>query len=158
MIDQLIFPEESQLLMEPYLRTIEAGADLSIENDAKNKEAAPEGTSTGSDFTPRCSHQQEVTYAPLWGGKILFLAGNMVGENSAAYWFQQGKIPDRLLKQTLSQLPQNVSQLVAQAAQEAPRDAVNSSVRIMSGCWRRFSCSSSGKRSRSKSSSGLDPV
>ena len=118
MIDQLLFPEESQLLMEPYLRTIEAGADLSIENDAKNKEAAPEGTSTGSDFTS-VLHQQEVTYAPLWGGKILFLAGNMVGENSAAYWFQQGKIPDRLLKQTLSQLPKNVSQLVAQAAQEA---------------------------------------
>ena len=118
MIDQLLFPEESQLLMEPYLRTIEAGADLSIENDSNSKEAAPEGTSTGSDFTS-VLHQNEVTYAPLWGGKILFLAGNMVGENSAAYWFQQGKIPDRLLKQTLSQLPQNVSMLVAQADQEA---------------------------------------
>ncbi|MBO7680060.1 MAG: hypothetical protein J6S75_10365, partial [Thermoguttaceae bacterium] len=118
MIDQLLFPEESQLLMEPYLRTIEAGADLSIENDTKDKESAPDGTSTGSDFTS-VLHQNEVTYAPLWGGKILFLAGNMVGENSAAYWFQQGKIPDRLLKQTLSQLPQNVSMVVAQAAQEA---------------------------------------
>ena len=118
LIDQLLFPEESRLLMEPYLHMIEAGSDLSIEKDTDKKDMAPEGTSTGSEFTS-VLHQNEVTYAPLWGGKILFLAGKMVGESSAAYWFQQGKVPDRILKQTLSELPQNVAMVVSQATQEA---------------------------------------
>ena len=117
MIEQTLLPNNADVILAPYLYTMQFGDDLSQETQQDKPEVSPEGTKSGKD---RVSPLREgsTSFNPLWGGKILYFAGRFTGENGAAYWLQQGKISDRLLKQAASQINVNTMQFMQQIGQK----------------------------------------
>lgn len=120
-LEQTVLPEETATLIGPYLFTIQAGKDLSTEASAQKEEPTPDGAKTGNEYTSPL-HGGGMTISPLWGGKILYFAGRFTGENGAAYWLQQGKVPDRLLKLATEQINTQMIQYIQQIQQKAAEE------------------------------------
>ena len=97
-VEQTILPVESQILLLPYLYEVPASSSLSMRSDdeSSKKYAPTEGAGSGSAET---SPTEVKMIHPLWEGKILFFKGRFDTESGAANRLQQGRVPDRLLKQ-----------------------------------------------------------
>ncbi len=115
-VEQAILPIESQILLLPYLYEVPASASLSMRaDDESSKKYAPtEGTGSGPGET--APTEAKMIY-PLWEGKILFFKGRFDTESGAANRLQQGRVPDRLLKQATHSLDAQLEEYLAQVQQ-----------------------------------------
>lgn len=120
-LEQTCLPEETASLIGPYLITMQAGKDLSTDTSSDKQETTPDGAKTGNEYTSPL-HDGGVTISPLWGGKILYFAGRFTGENGAAYWLQQGKVPDRLLKQAAEQINTQTLRFIGEYQKKAAEE------------------------------------
>lgn len=112
-IEQTILPIESQILLLPYTYAVEASNDLSMRaDDGSSKKYAP-SEGAGSDTGDIVSSEAKRVY-PLWEGKILYFKGRFDTENGAANRLQQGRIPDRLLKQASLELGAHLNEYIQQ--------------------------------------------
>jgi len=104
-LEQLIIPAESDNMIAPYLFMMKEGGNLEPYIGA----AALETNDSGNEGNQKdMLRDNTVLKAPLWIGKILYFKGNLTKENGAAYWFLQGRISERLLKDEASHLPEKL--------------------------------------------------
>ena len=115
-VEQTILPIESQILLLPYLYEVPASASLSMRADDENSQryAPTEGTGSGPGET---GPTEAKMICPLWEGKILFFKGRFDTESGAANRLQQGRIPDRLLKQATHSLDTQLEEYLTQVQQ-----------------------------------------
>ena len=97
-VEQAILPVESQILLMPYLYEVPASASLSMRADDESSKKYAPSEGAGSDPGETASAESKMI-SPLWEGKVLFFKGRFDTESGAANRLQQGRVPDRLLKQ-----------------------------------------------------------
>ena len=116
-IEQTLLPSIALPILTPYLYSMQFGDDLSPEAQQGKQDVAPEEIKNEKD---RVSPLRDgaANFNPLWGGKILYFAGRFTGENGAAYWLQQGKVSDRLIKQAAGQINANLLQFMTQVQKQ----------------------------------------
>ena len=115
-VEQTLMPIASQVLLIPYLYEVAASNSLSMraDDDGSKKYAPTEGTGSGGGETPAATARMA---CPLWEGKILYFKGDFDSENGAANRLQQGRVPDRLLKQASLEMGARLDEYITQIQQ-----------------------------------------
>lgn len=121
-VEQTILPIESQILLLPYLYEVPASGSLSMRADDENsrKYAPTEGAGSGPNDAAAAETKM---ICPLWEGKILFFKGRFDTESGAANRLQQGRIPDRLLKQATHSIDTRLEEYLSQVQQAQAADS-----------------------------------
>ncbi|MDO4585972.1 MAG: hypothetical protein Q4C95_01600 [Planctomycetia bacterium] len=114
-LEQLIVPLESELLIQPYLYEMQETANLDTTTQNDKSES---GLNNNDDPVKGPLRNTTSLKCPLWIGKILYFKGQFVGENSAAYWLQQGRVSDRLLKESMSHLEERTNMMITQIIEQ----------------------------------------
>ena len=116
-IEQTILPIASQILLFPYLHEAAASNGLSMraDDDSSKKYAPSEGTGSGTGEA--AANDAGIVY-PLWEGKILYFKGLFDTDHGAANRLQQGRVPDRLLKQASLEMGSRLEEYLLQVQQQ----------------------------------------
>ncbi|MDO5554482.1 MAG: procyclic acidic repetitive family protein [Planctomycetia bacterium] len=117
--EQMLFETESQVLLQPYLYTMQEGGNLNptVQRSSSQADMQDEDEARKSPLRTASNLNR-----PLWVGKILFFKGELTGENGAAFWLQQGRTSDRKLKESANDLNEKVNTVVSQIAQESAQN------------------------------------
>ncbi|MDD3587536.1 MAG: hypothetical protein PHQ75_10180 [Thermoguttaceae bacterium] len=117
-VEQILFPFETASLTQPYVFTMKEGSSL----ETKGTQAKSEMQQDASPKKKSPLRDAAALNSPLWSGKVLYFKGNFTGENGAAHWLQQGRVSDRILKETSSHLNEDVNIYLGQLAQEYAKE------------------------------------
>lgn len=112
-LEQTIFPEESELVARVFMTPLESSGSLEIEGTSEEGSSADEiadytGDSSKKDAN-NVSGKKKAEIAPLWIGKILYLRGQFVDDTGAAHWLLQGRVSERVLKRQEANIRGNVA-------------------------------------------------
>ena len=116
-LEQTIFPDESELVTRIFMTHMESSGNLEIEGTSEEGSKASDiddYTGDSSDFSGNVSGKKSAVVAPLWTGKILYLRGMFVNDDGAAHWLLQGRVSERVLKNMESSVQKSVSEYLKQ--------------------------------------------